>query len=222
MFMGQDPVVTSLIEGYRCFKRIHFETENTFENLQHGQQPKVFVIACCDSRVDPAIITGCRPGDMFCARNIANLVPPADIDDAHVSTRAALEYAVLALKVKHVIVWGHSQCGGIRACLEPSNSTDTLPSVHSWIKMVQPVKERIVKQYRELSCDEQAHLLEKESLKTSLKNLYSFSWINERVQKNELSLHAWYFNFNTACIQAYQPNEDCFVTLVHDDTRGRV
>ena len=109
----------NLIEGYHRFHDNYFVTgkEQLFAALSQGQHPSTLVIACSDSRVDPAIVMDCKPGDLFVVRNVANMVPPYEKGGGIHGVGAALEFAVRALEVKHIIVMGHSQCGGIRALL---------------------------------------------------------------------------------------------------------
>ena len=111
--------IKKLIEGFQRFRAHHYERDGTpFQQLvSQGQSPKIMVIACCDSRVDPAIITDSDPGDLFVVRNVANLVPPFEQGGGYHGTSAALEFAVRCLNVQHVIVMGHEHCGGIRALL---------------------------------------------------------------------------------------------------------
>ena len=108
-----------LVAGFHRFQQRYFQSERKlYEKLMlQGQAPKVMVVACCDSRVDPAIVTDCDPGDLFVVRNVANLVPPCEEGGGYHGTSAALEFAVRCLRVEHVIVMGHTRCGGIRALL---------------------------------------------------------------------------------------------------------
>src|SRR5436190_22865279 len=105
--------------GYQEFRNKYvLGDRSVMKFLSHyGQKPKIMVVACCDSRVDPALILQCMPGDLFVVRNVANIVPPYEKDEAHHGTSAALEFGICFLKVKHLILLGHSQCGGIQALL---------------------------------------------------------------------------------------------------------
>ena len=106
--------IAKLIAGFRHFQGNYFHGDNElFSQLKNGQQPKTLVISCSDSRVDPSLLTGAEPGDLFVIRNVANLVPPYEPDARYHGVSAALEYAVCQLQVEHIIVLGHSQCGGI-------------------------------------------------------------------------------------------------------------
>ncbi len=209
-----DLVITSLIKGCKQFKLEHFENSESFRDLvQYGQKPKVLAIACCDSRVDPAIVTGCKPGELFVVRNVANLVPPFKNDPRHHGTSAALEFGVVGLGVNDIILFGHSHCGGIRALMEAPEEISSSDFISAWMDIAIPAKQRVLKRYPQCSLDEQAHHCEKESLLISLNNLTTFPWIHERVQASRLFLHAWYFNLGTGMIETYQSATGNFIPL---------
>ena len=213
--MTTDSAILPLIEGYKQFRKEHFENTQTFDDLvENGQKPKTLVIACCDSRVDPAIVTNCNPGELFVVRNIANLVPPFAGDSHHHGTSAALEFGVLNLGVSDIIVFGHSHCGGIRALMtEPEAGSPSSDFITSWMDIAKPAKQQVIEQHPDYSLDEQMHCCEKESLLISLRNLETFPWIRDRVQKQQLFLHAWYFDLNTGMIETYDASSDKFVPL---------
>ncbi|PCI37219.1 MAG: carbonic anhydrase [Thiotrichales bacterium] len=179
---------------------------------QPTQNPDTLVIACCDSRVDPAIITGCNPGDMFVIRNVANLVPPFNLDLQHHGTSAALEFAVLGLNVKDIIIWGHSNCGGINALMREKYSANA-SFINSWMDIVSQAKQQVLQQHAECSTEEQAHYCERESLLISLQNLMTFPWIQKRVGDGMLKLHAWYFDVGTGIIKRYEQSNKEFIVL---------
>src|SRR5579863_4140913 len=113
-----------MLQGYHEFRKKYALGDQSIMHYlsHHGQQPNIMVVACCDSRVDPALILQCDPGDLFVVRNVANIVPPYEKDEAHHGTSAALEFGVCFLKVKHLILLGHSKCGGIQALLNTASS----------------------------------------------------------------------------------------------------
>ncbi len=207
--------IDSLIQGYKQFKLQNFEQSNTFEDLvKYGQKPKALVIACCDSRVDPAIVTGCHPGELFVIRNIANLVPPfQDNPSRYDSTSAALKYGVTDLEVSDIILFGHSYCGGIRALVETPEENLSSDCISTWVSIAKPAKQRVLEKHPQSSLKEQAHYCEKESLLNSLRNLETFPWIQKRLLNNQLSLHTWYFNLDTGVIETYQSATGNFVPL---------
>ena len=125
-----------ILQGYQVFrKKYALGDRSVMQYLSNnGQQPQVMVIACCDSRVDPALILQCDPGDLFVVRNVANIIPPYEKDDAHHGTSAALEFGVCFLKVKHIILLGHSQCGGIQALLTEKETNNDF--ITNWVSLI--------------------------------------------------------------------------------------
>ncbi|MBL4647433.1 MAG: carbonic anhydrase [Gammaproteobacteria bacterium] len=206
--------IASLITGYKQFKSQYFEQSKTFDNLvQDGQKPKVLAIACCDSRVDPAIVTGCKPGELFVVRNVANLVPPFSANPQHHGTSAALEFGVINLGVSDIILFGHSHCGGIRALIEAPEERSPSNFINAWMDIAIPAKQHVLQQYPHCSLDQQAYHCEKKSLGISLNNLLTFPWIKQRVAAQQLFLHVWYFNLATGAIETYQPASDNWTEL---------
>lgn len=183
----------SFFEGYRRFRaEVWPERRKLFETLaREGQRPKALVVACSDSRVDPAMVFNAAPGEIFILRNVANLVPPYEPDGSYHGTSAALEFGVCVLEVPRIIVLGHAMCGGVRALMRgfPPNTNDF---VEPW--MVGLASE--AKQHA-LVCtpgvDAEA-LCELETVKLSLRNLMSFPWIASRVAEGKLSLHGGFFD----------------------------
>src|SRR5712672_1665418 len=129
-----------LREGYQVFRNARLRVEQTrYRDLaERGQSPEIMVIGCCDSRVSPEVIFDADPGELFVVRNIANLVPPYAPDDAYHGVSAALEFAVQALRVKHIVVLGHARCGGIRAYAERRNPLSTGDFIGKWMSMIAP------------------------------------------------------------------------------------
>lgn len=229
------PALAPLIEGYKRFRAQYYERSSIYKTLvDYGQQPKVLIVACCDSRVDPAIVMGCEPGDLFVVRNVANLVPPYDSDPRLHGTSAALEFGVRGLKVSDIIVLGHSHCGGIQALMsaehtsmatpsqgernaQPTQDTQQTDFIDHWMNIAQCAKEKVNALYPDAPLEERAHQCEKESLRISLENLRSFPWIATRVSNNELFLHAWYFDLPSGLIQRYRPSCNTFTALVPID-----
>lgn len=208
--------IEDLIKGYQIFKENYFnKPSSTFENLVRlGQQPKILMIACSDSRVDPAIITNSEPGDLFVIRNVANLVPPYQADDSLHGTSAALEFAICTLKVSHVIVFGHSQCAGIQALLdhaiEPSSSYSFITK---WMALAQSACDQTYHQHANASIEVQNHFCGKYAIINSLKNLMTFPWIAANVQAKKLVIHGWFFDLSTGIINVYNEQTQHFQEL---------
>ena len=198
------------INGFRNFRRFYFDAENDYyASLNKGQHPKAIVIACSDSRADPALLMGCDPGDIFVVRNVANLVPHADDALRRDAVLAVLEYGVHHLKVEHIIVLGHSGCGGIQALLDPASLHDE-SFVANWVSLAAPALERMREDVRDESpADRQRHC-EEAAILVSIDNLLSYPWIQERVAAHELSLHAWYFDMSRGALLAYFPDSETY------------
>jgi carbonic anhydrase len=193
-----------LLDGYRRFRaRAWPEQQRAFESLaDDGQAPKALILACVDSRIDPAMIFDAAPGEMLTVRNVANLVPPYAPDAAYHGTSAALEFGVRVLGIPHVIVLGHGLCGGVRALLEgaPDNAHEF---VAPWMSMALPARGRAMgcpsAEERQLRC-------EYEVIKISLTNLMTFPWIAERVAAGSLKLHGAWFGIRTGELTILQPD----------------
>jgi carbonic anhydrase len=189
------PFPAILIDGYREFKKEKFshETERYRKLAEQGQTPEIMVIACCDSRAAPEVIFNAIPGEIFVARNVANLVPPYRPDGEFHSTSAALEFAVQVLKIKHIVVLGHGRCGGIRAALDP-NEEPLSPGdfIGKWMGLLAPAAEEISAD-KNLTPSQRQMALEHVSVRHSIKNLRTFPCISILESRNRLSLHgAWF------------------------------
>jgi carbonic anhydrase len=211
--------IHSLVSGYRKFKAKHYEQANYYDHLvEYGQKPKVLVVACCDSRVDPAIVTSCQPGELFVVRNVANLVPPYDETPEHHGTSAAIEFGIKGLGVSDIIIFGHSHCGGIRALIEKSEESAPTDFIDTWMNIATPAKDAVFYNYPDCSLEEKAAHCEKASLLVSLENLSKFPWVDSCVKNNQLALHAWYFNLSSGVIERYDANKSGFSPLIDTNT----
>lgn len=195
--------LNQLLNGYKLVFQKNFEINHPlYEELARGQSPKVMMISCSDSRVDPSLITHAEPGQIFAVRNIANLVPTLEMANRidH-STPAALEYAVCNLEVRHIILMGHSQCGGIRALLQGVKEVDNFNFIAEWLSIAEEAKQKVLTQFASQPIDEQANACEHEALHLSLNNLMTYPWIAEAVNKHALFLHAWHFDIATGRLE---------------------
>ncbi len=192
-----------LIAGYRRFRATAWpERRRLFEDLaERGQRPQAMVIACADSRVDPAMVFDARPGEMFVLRNVANLVPPYAPDGGCHGTSAGLEFGVLGLQVRHLIVLGHGLCGGIRALLE-GVPPPVGEFVGPWIRTAARARERVL---ANPPSDPQL-ATEYAGIEMSLENLLTFPWIAERVADGSLLLHGAHFDVRTGVLALRQPD----------------
>jgi carbonic anhydrase len=184
-----------LIQGYQRFRNGFFrQNRERLTTLAERQSPRVAMVACCDSRVDPAILFDAEPGEIFVIRNVANLVPPFDKDDCFLSTRAALEFAVTGLKVEHLVVLGHAHCGGIRALIERHGEGDGGNFVDRWMQIAEPAKKEVMARDDLVGIDAQASACERAAVRYSLRNLTTYPWICERIASGKLTLIGWYYD----------------------------
>lgn len=191
------PYMKQLIEGYRRFREKGWaQQRERWAELAEGQSPQVMILACADSRSDPAEIFDARPGEMFVARNIAALAPPYETSSGFHGVSAALEFAVTQLKVGEILVMGHGCCGGCAAALT-GQFDDTAPGeghfIADWVRMLGGARAQVRARHGEL--DRSAFLdMEQEAVKVSLANLRTFPWIAEREVSGELKLHGAHFS----------------------------
>lgn len=190
--------------GFTHFKKEKYEKDvDLYAKLATGQSPKFMVFACSDSRVCPSHILNFQPGEAFVVRNIANMVPPYDLTK-YSGMGAAIEYAVLHLKVENILVIGHSCCGGIKGLMSiPDDGSTASDFIESWVKICSPAKTKIKAAYSGLSFTEQCTNLEKESVNISLGNLLTYPFVREAVVNKTLSLKGGYYDFVKGSFQLW-------------------
>lgn len=197
-----------LIAGFHRFREEHFADDDALYKhlVQDGQTPKILVVACCDSRVDPALVLDCAPGDLFVIRNVANLVPPAESrSGGRHGTSAALEYGVRVLKVEHIIVLGHAHCGGIRSLMNGGSASGGEPTyISSWMRVAEAAQQKVIEGLPQATREEQERACEQQAILSSLENLMTFGWIKEAVTAGTLALHGWYFDIEHGQLLRYE------------------
>jgi len=188
------PFPPHLLEGYRTFTSQRLPTEQSrYRDLSvRGQSPEVMVIGCCDSRVSPEVIFDAGPGELFVVRNVANLVPVYQPDGGAHGVSAALEYAVNVLRVKHIVVLGHAQCGGIRAFIDKIEPLSEGDFIGRWMAMFVKPGEIVEQRERESMADFTVRI-EKAAIFRSLENLMTFPFVRSLAERGELNLHGAYF-----------------------------
>ena len=203
------PLPSYLLQRYHGWKATTYsENQAWYRRLaSEGQRPRAMVISCCDSRVHVTSIFGADQGEFFIHRNIANLVPPFKPDGDYHGTSAAIEYAVTALNVAHLIVLGHSNCGGVQGCIDMCKGNapeleEKASFVGRWMDILRP-KYGLVAD--ETDPEEQARQLEKHSVVTSLENLMTFPFIKERVDQGVLSMHGLWTDIGEGGLESYNP-----------------
>jgi carbonic anhydrase len=205
-----------LADRFRRFKFRHFApNQDQYEKLaQSGQTPDVMIVSCCDSRVDPETIFSAMPGELFVVRNVANLVPPFETQGKYHGVSAALEFAALNLRVKHIVVMGHSGCGGVRASLDSDTLRQTEAAfVTNWMSMLDGARERVLAAQPGGSEAELRRALEREGIKTSLDNLRTFPCIKGLEAKGKIALHGTYFDIAEGSLSVIDPKTSELVPL---------
>jgi len=195
---------SEMLKGYQDFRdKYALGDKSIMHSLsRNGQRPEIMVVACCDSRVDPALILQCDPGDLFVARNVANIVPPYEKDGAHHGTSAALEFGVRFLEIKHLILLGHSQCGGIQALLD-NDSSNNNDFITDWVSQIKTSSKTMH------DPDDCAKL----SLQQSQQNCLTFPWIKQRVEEQKLLIHMWFFDIKGGEIFSFDAEDGSYQPL---------
>ncbi|QUJ76439.1 carbonic anhydrase [Sulfitobacter albidus] len=208
------PLPSYLVQRYQGWKVTSYaENRAWYQKLAtDGQHPRAMVISCCDSRVNVISMFGAEQGELFIHRNIANLVPPYQPDGKEHGTSAAIEYAVQVLKVAHLIVLGHSNCGGVQGCLNMCRGdAPELEGNHSfvgrWMDILRPKYDDVKDIGDE---DTQLRALEKSSVMMSLENLMSFPWLADKVAEDTLTLHGLWVDISAGTLEFYDTQEARF------------
>ena len=207
--------VDKLMKGYRRYRDESYEQSRPLieDLVARGQRPEVAVVACSDSRVDPAILFQADPGDLFVIRNVANLVPPMEQEGTFHGTSAALEFAVLGLGVKHLMVLGHAHCGGIKAMMAPETDDDTFSFVPSWVSMLDAAHRRVLATMSQAGEQARTRACEQNAVLVSLENLTTFPWVRTRVEAGDLKLHGWYIDIAVPELSAYDWEAGKFIAV---------
>lgn len=211
------PLPTYLVQRYHGWRATTWvENKAWYKRLaEDGQRPRAMVISCCDSRVHVTSIFGADQGEFFIHRNIANLVPPYNPDGEYHGTSAAVEYAVTTLKVAHVIVLGHSSCGGVKGCEDMCTGhaphlEEKSSFVGRWMDMLKPGYDR-VKDIADTATRTEA--LEKEAILISLENLMSFPFVKSLVERDEMTLHGLWNDIGDGSLEQYDPATRQFLPI---------
>jgi len=207
------PYLSQLIEGYRRFREQDWQQERErWSELAEGQNPRVMILSCADSRVEPAQIFDARPGEMFVVRNIAGLAPPYETSSGFHGVSAALEFAVTQLEVAEIVVMGHGLCGGCAASLTGQFDDSIHGEGHfiaDWVQMLDGARDKVRARHPQL--DRAAFQeMEQEAVKVSLANLRTFPWIAERERKGSLKLHGAHFSIAEGRLTILDEAEETF------------
>jgi carbonic anhydrase len=179
------------------------------------------VISCCDSRTDPGMLLGAGPGDIFVVRNVANLVPPYRNGAEMPGIRADIEFAIKGLNVDHIIILGHSSCGGIRALMDGEGVTvSNYEFIGSWVSIAAAAREKVLRELAGEPDAVQAMACGQGAIALSLGNLMTFPWIRERVEAGSLALHGWYFDIGAGDLLGHSAETGTFAPLVGKPVDG--
>ncbi len=211
--------ISKLIQNHLLFKKEFFQ-ENTekrklFKELSKGQTPEICVIACSDSRVDPAIITNSKPGELFVIRNVANIVPPCEYgDNGYHGTSAAIEFAVSFLKVKHIILLGHTECGGIASLFNDEDKYKNNQNfIDKWMAVAKESKYKIMHDHINESTEHKIKMCMQMSILNSLSNLLTFPFVKDAVNAGTLNINCWYFDLQDGTIYQLDKKTNMFSVL---------
>lgn len=195
-----------LIEGYNAFAagRLQNEQNRYRELAEAGQTPQIMVIGCCDSRVSPEVIFDARPGELFVVRNVANIVPPYAPDGQAHGVSAALEFGVAALKVTHIVVLGHAQCGGVKAFAQDAEPLTPGDFIGKWMRLMAPAAEKVGPRGNRSATD-YIERLEQANVVNSLDNLMTFPSLRKLIERGGVRLHGAYFGVATGDLSVLDP-----------------
>ncbi len=185
-------------KGIWNFQQSYFrKEEDFFRRLSGGQFPEVLFVTCSDSRVDPNLVTQSRPGELFIVRNVGKIIPPYDAIKDKNSVAAAIEYAVLKLRVSDIIICGHSNCGAMQVLYAEENEIVTMPHLRDWLHLAAPVRDIIMKHYSEATDEIRQRVTEEENVILQLYNIQTYPFVKKALNNGSLHLHGWYYNIGT-------------------------
>jgi len=200
-----------LLRGIYKFQGSFFKKEKDFfKRLSKKQSPDVLFITCADSRIDPNLITQSKPGELFIIRNIGNIIPPfPSIKDKN-SVAAAIEFAVIGLKVTDIIVCGHSNCGAMQVLIKDSGDLDNMPHLKEWLGIALPVKNILAAFCHSLCIESLQRIAEEENILLQLKHIQTYPFVEHLLKRGTLHLHGWHYDIGTGSVHAYNPDENVF------------
>ena len=200
-----------LFKGVAKFRQEDFEAhKDLFQKLSRTQKPHTLFVGCSDSRVVPDLITRTKPGELFTVRNIANIVPPYRHTEEYASTTSAVEYAVLALEVRNIIVCGHSNCGGCAALNQAPEELSKLPNVRRWLEISKEVPGRVDRHMETESPKKREWLTEQINILVQMRNLLTYPYILERYKQGRLNICGWYYVIETGEIFNFNDKTETF------------
>lgn len=204
--------IQHLINGYKTFKATQYEEKKDIiaHLVEQGTHPSTMVVTSSELRISPDLLTSSNPGELFVMRTLGGLVPPYSQEGVH-GIIASIEYALNSLKVENIIVLGHAQCRALREYYtQNENDNTSTDPLKNWFSIAKEAKTIIKEQLTNLSEEEQIETLEKETVVLNLKNLFSYPWINERIDNGSLTIYGWHFNILTGSLLHFDPQTQQF------------
>lgn len=216
-------IIENLIKGHFEFKQNQSDEfkEELKRLVAEGQKPEVLFIGCSDSRVTPDLMLGTKPGDMFVLRNVGNFIPPYKNDEEFHGSAAAIEFAVSVLKVKHIIVCGHSHCGACKSLYEDIPDNESYVHIKTWLTLGAQAKERTLRNKKFNTEEEMYRVTERNSIRHQLDNLMTYPEINKLSNDNKLTIHGWYYDIETGNILVYNKENDQFKPIEEWNYNGK-
>jgi carbonic anhydrase len=211
-----------LYKGIWHFQQSYFRKEEEFfRRLSGRQSPEVLFVTCADSRVDPNLVTQSRPGELFILRNVGNIIPPYDSIKDRNSVAAAIELAVLELKIRDIIICGHSNCGAMEALHKGEKELADMPHLREWLQLATPVRDFILKHYAEATDEVRQTVTEEENVLLQLHNVQTYPFVSKALSAGSLRLHGWYYNIGTGSVYYYNSAEDVFQVIGEGIIQGK-
>jgi len=199
-------------DGYKKFRHEYFkDNKKLFDELAEGQKPHTMIIACSDSRVSPIKMLSAKPGELFIARNIGNIVPPYETTQG--ATQSAIEYAVNALKVPHLVILGHSSCGACSHLYHEKSEDDSsveLSHVDEWLTLAYPAKHNAILECLNNPNKNRAEITEKSNIQLSIQRLMTYPYIVKALEDKRLELHGWWYDIGSGKLEAYDYGSKTF------------
>jgi len=204
-----------LLKGVHQFQTNYFSTHREmFEKLSLGQHPRILFITCSDSRIDPNLITQTEPGELFIIRNVGNIIPPYGATTG--AEGAAIEYAIEALGIRHIIVCGHSHCGAIKGLLQLGSLTEQMPLVYDWLKYAEATRRIIKENYQDYEGEPLLNAAIEENVITQIENLRTYPAVHSKLYKGQLDIHAWVYKIESGGVFVYS-TQRCHIKADHEE-----
>ncbi|MDP2168476.1 MAG: carbonic anhydrase [Thermodesulfovibrionales bacterium] len=209
-----------LYKGIHKFRESYFRQERDFfSQLSRNQSPDVLFITCSDSRVDPNLITQSKPGNIFIVRNVGNIVPPYDSIKDKSSVGAALEFALLELKVADIIVCGHSNCGAMGALMREEGYFLNMPNLKDWLRLSSPAMDIVKDCHPACSGEDVQKIIEHENILIQLENIQTYPFIFDALKEGSVALHGWYYEIGTGEVWSYNTITEQFDIITRPEEK---